>query len=76
MRFESLSALDEDLDRLLKIGEEEATACREAPIFDDYDLDIDGGADPFMGGLQGLMITSMPQCCFVYWKGKKPAELL
>jgi hypothetical protein len=29
-----------------------------------------------MGVHQGLMITSMPQSHFVYWKGKKPAELL
>jgi hypothetical protein len=35
MRFESLSALEEDLDRVLKIGEGEATTCWEAPIFDD-----------------------------------------
>jgi hypothetical protein len=28
MRFESLSDLEEDLDRLLKIGDEGATACR------------------------------------------------
>jgi hypothetical protein len=36
MRFEALSALEEDLDHLLKIGDEDATACREAPIFDKY----------------------------------------
>jgi hypothetical protein len=74
--FESLSALEEDLDRLLKIGKDEATACREAPIFDDYDSDSDDAALPFMGSHQGLMITSTPQGCFVYWKGKKPSELL
>jgi hypothetical protein len=34
------------------------------------------GAEPFMSGHQGLMITSTPQGHFVYWKGKKPAELL
>jgi hypothetical protein len=33
---EFLSALEEDLDKLLKIGEEGATACREAPVFDKY----------------------------------------
>jgi hypothetical protein len=57
MQFESLSALEEDLDRLLKIGEGEATACREAPTFDDYDSNSDDGVEPFMGGHQGLMIT-------------------
>jgi hypothetical protein len=36
MQFESLSDLEEDLDRLLKIGEEGATACQEAPVFDKY----------------------------------------
>jgi hypothetical protein len=42
MQFESLSNLEEDLDRLLKIGEEGATASREAPIFGKYsDLDDD-----------------------------------
>jgi hypothetical protein len=76
MRFESLSALAEDLDRLLKIKEGEATTCREAPIFDNYVLDFDDGVEPFMGGHQGLMIISMPQGRFVYWNGKKPAELL
>jgi hypothetical protein len=48
MRFESLSALEEDLDRLLKIEEGEATICRKAPIFDYYDLDSDDGAETFM----------------------------
>jgi hypothetical protein len=36
MQFKSLSALDKNLDRLLKIGEERATACRVAPVFDMY----------------------------------------
>jgi hypothetical protein len=76
MRVEPLSALEEDLDRLLKIGEGEATACWETPIFDDYDSDSDDGAEPFMGGHQGLMITSTPHGRFVYWKGMKPSELL
>jgi hypothetical protein len=70
MRSEFLSALEEDLDRLLKIGEDEATACWGAPILDDSD------AEPFMGGHQGLMITLTPQGRFKYWKGKKPSELL
>jgi hypothetical protein len=46
MLFESLSELEEDLDRLLKIGDGEATECREAPIFDDYDLDSDNSTEP------------------------------
>jgi hypothetical protein len=68
--------LEEDLDRLLKIGKDEATVSREAPIFNDYNSDSDYGAVPFMGGHQGAMITSTPQGRFVYWKGKKPSELL
>jgi hypothetical protein len=50
MRFESLSTLEKDLDRLLKIREGEATACQEAPIFDDYDWHSDDGAETFMAG--------------------------
>jgi hypothetical protein len=68
--------LNEDLDQLLKIGKGEATAYRDAPIFDDYESDYDDGAEPFLGGHQGLMITSTPQGRFVYWKGKKSTELL
>jgi hypothetical protein len=75
-RFESLSALEEDLDRLLKIGKDEATACREAPIFNEYDSDSYDSIERFYGGHQGLVITSMPQGHFLYWKGKKPSELL
>jgi hypothetical protein len=51
--------LEEDLDRLLKTRKDEATACWEAPIFDDYNSDSDDGAVAFMGGHQGLTITSM-----------------
>jgi hypothetical protein len=40
--FESLSDLEEDLDRLLKLGDEGATACQGGPVFDNYsDLDDD-----------------------------------
>jgi hypothetical protein len=74
-RFKSLSAL-EDLDRLLKIGKDEATTCWEATILDDYDFDSDDSAEPFMGCHQGLVITSTPQGRFVYLKSKKPSELL
>jgi hypothetical protein len=35
-KLESLSDLEEDLDRLLKLGDEGATAYRGAPIFDNY----------------------------------------
>jgi hypothetical protein len=66
----------EDLDRLLRIRKDEATACREATIFDDYNSDSDESAEPFLCGHQGVVITSMPQDRFVYWKGKKPFELL
>jgi hypothetical protein len=37
MQYESLSALEEDLDRLLQLGEGEATACREATVFPNYE---------------------------------------
>jgi hypothetical protein len=65
--FESLSTLEEDLDHLLKIEKDEATSCREALIFDNYDSNSED---------QDLMITSKPQGCFMYRKGKKPSELL
>jgi hypothetical protein len=39
--------LEEDLDRLLKIGEEDATTCGVAPIFESYDSDSDDSAEPF-----------------------------
>jgi K+-sensing histidine kinase KdpD len=45
------------LDRLLKIGEGGATACREAPIFDKYS-DSDDESEPFSGSHLGLTITS------------------
>jgi hypothetical protein len=52
MRAESLSALEEDIDRLHKIGQRDATACREAPIYDVYESNSDDSTEPFMGGHQ------------------------
>jgi hypothetical protein len=44
---EFLSALEEDLDNLLKLEDARATACREAPIFDKYsDSDDDSKTFP------------------------------
>jgi hypothetical protein len=65
MRFESLSNLEEDLDRLLKIGEGGATACREAPVFDKYS-NSDDDSKPLLGSHLGLTITSTSQGRFVY----------
>jgi hypothetical protein len=67
--------LKEDLDNLLKIGEERATVCQEAPIFDKF-LDSDDDSKPFSGCHLGLTITSTLQGRFVYWKGMEPSELL
>jgi hypothetical protein len=36
----------------------------------------DGHNESFLGSLLGLIITSTPQGCFVYWKGFEPSELL
>jgi hypothetical protein len=58
---ESLSALEKDLDNLLRIGKPEATAHR--------------GAAGCLGD-NGLMITSTPEGRFVYWKGMKLSDLL
>jgi hypothetical protein len=59
--FESLSALEKDLDSLLRIGKPEATARR-------------GAAGCF--GDNGLMITSTPEGRFMHWKGMKLSDLL
>jgi hypothetical protein len=59
MRFKSLSDLEEDLDRLLKIKEGGATTCPEAPIFDKYS-DSDDESEPFLGSHLGLTVTSTP----------------
>jgi hypothetical protein len=64
MRFESLSDLEEDLDRLLKIGDEGATACRGAPILDNYS-DSDDNPESFLGSHLGLAVTTTPQDLFV-----------
>jgi hypothetical protein len=47
-RSESLSDLEEDLDRLLKLGDERATACLEAPVFDN-NSDLDDNPESFSG---------------------------
>jgi hypothetical protein len=72
---EFLSTLEEDLDNLLKIGDEGATACREAPVFDKYS-ESDDDSETSQGCHLGLTITSTPQGRFVYWKGMEPSELL
>jgi hypothetical protein len=59
--FESLSAMEKDLDYLLRIGKPEATACR--------------GAAGRLGD-NGPMVTSTPESCFVHWKGMKLSDLL
>jgi hypothetical protein len=53
-RFESLSDLEEDLDRLLNLEDEGATACRGASIFDNYS---DSDDNPVRPGTTGLYIT-------------------
>jgi hypothetical protein len=56
-RFESLSDLEEDLDCLLKLGDVGATACWEAPVFDNY---LDSNDDPksFSGSHLGLGLAT------------------
>jgi hypothetical protein len=58
---ESFSALEKDLDYLLRIGKLEATAC--------------WGAAGCLGD-NGLMITSTPEGHFVHWKSMKLSDLL
>jgi hypothetical protein len=74
-QFESISDLEQDLDRLLKLGDEGATTCREAPVSDNYS-ESDDDPESFSGSHLGLTITSTPQGRFVYWKGLEPSELL
>jgi hypothetical protein len=59
--YESLSALEKDLDVLLQIGKPEATARQ--------------GATGCLGD-NGLMITSTPEGHFVHWRGMKLSDLL
>jgi hypothetical protein len=54
---------------------EGATTRREAPVLDKHSQPVDY-SESFSGNHPGLTITSMPQGCFVYWKGLKPSELL
>jgi hypothetical protein len=58
---ESLSALEKDLDSLLRIGKPEATARRGAMGCFDHN---------------GLTITSTLEGCFMHWKGMKLSDLL
>jgi hypothetical protein len=71
----SLSDLEEDLDRLLKLEDIGATACWEALVLDNHSQP-DDHPESFLGRHLGLTITSMPQGRFVYWKGLEPSELL
>jgi hypothetical protein len=74
-RSKSLTDLEEDLDRVLKFGDERATACRGAPIFDNYS-ESDDDPESFSCNHLGLTITSTLRGRFVYWKGLEPSELL
>jgi hypothetical protein len=56
---EFLSALEEDLDNLLKLRGGGATACQEANVFDKYS-DSDDDSETFPGCCLGLTITSTP----------------
>jgi hypothetical protein len=71
----SLSVLEEDLDRLLQLGEGEATVRRGPPVFN-YFLDSDDDATPLLGGHQGLMKRSTPLSELLHRKGMKPTKLL
>ncbi|RLM75622.1 uncharacterized protein C2845_PM15G02000 [Panicum miliaceum] len=75
LRSKSLSDLEKDLDLLLKLGDEDATASREAPILDAYS-DSDDNPDSSTVSHLGLRITTTTQGRFMYWKGMGPSELL
>jgi hypothetical protein len=59
--FGSLSSLEKDLDFLLQTRGLEATMCR-------------GASGCF--GASDLMITSIPEGCFVHWRGMELSDLL
>ena len=58
-----------------RIIDQEATACREAPIFDSYP-DLDDEFDLELANCPGLTIVATPQGHFLYWQGSGPAKLL
>ena len=58
-----------------RIVDQEATACREAPIFDSYP-DLDDEFDLELANCPGLTIVATPQGHFLYWQGSGPAKLL
>jgi len=59
LQSDSLPPLEKDMDDPLQLGQKEveATACWQAPMYDDYDSDSNNDVVPFMGCYQGLMIT-------------------
>jgi hypothetical protein len=57
------------------LGDEGAIARGAAPSLEDHSQP-DGHTESFSGSFVGLTITSIPQGCFVYWKGFEPSELL
>jgi hypothetical protein len=59
MRFESLFDLEEDLDHLLKTGDEGASACWGALVLDNYS-DSDDDLESFSGSHLVLTITTTP----------------
>ncbi|RLN42287.1 hypothetical protein C2845_PM01G44920 [Panicum miliaceum] len=75
LQSKSLSDLEEDLDLLLKLGDKDATSCREAPVFDAYS-DSDDELDSSAFSHLGLSITTTVLGRFVYWKGMEASELL
>jgi hypothetical protein len=58
-----------------ELEDEGATVCRAAPALENHSQP-DGHTKSFSGSFLGITITSMPQGCFVYWKGFEPSELL
>ncbi|RLN03049.1 hypothetical protein C2845_PM13G05970 [Panicum miliaceum] len=75
LRSKSLSDLENKLDLLLEFGDEDATACWEAPVFSNYS-NLDDDPDSSTASHIGLSITTTAQDRFVYWKGMEPSELL
>jgi hypothetical protein len=65
----TLSTLEEDFNHLLQLGEEEATGCQEATIYDNH-LDSATHATPIRGSRQSLArgLTQSGRLMLVFYR--------
>jgi hypothetical protein len=80
IRFEAvlpktISALEEDFDHLLQLGEEEATGRWGTTVYDNHS-DSATHATPIIGSRQSLARGSTRSSRLEHWKGRKPSKFL